>query len=149
MPAPKDPIKYIEWKKHLSLTRIGVPSSAETKQKISQGLIERQRTNPYLRKGMKGKHHSEETKLKLSISKLKDKNPNWAGDTPKHIMDTGHLRAERWFPKIEGKEKHHIDGNPLNNELSNILYVTRKEHMIFDGRLKKLRQIRRNKCALA
>ena len=82
--------------------------------------------------------HTEESKLKISISHLRDKNPNWAGDTPKHTDDTGHLRAERWLPKIEGKEKHHIDGNPMNNELSNILYVTRKEHMKIDGRLIKL-----------
>jgi hypothetical protein len=40
------------------------------------------------------------------------------------------------FPCPKGKERHHIDGNPLNNSPENILLVTRKEHMMADGRKK-------------
>ena len=37
---------------------------------------------------------------------------------------------------------HHIDGNPMNNDPSNIEFLTRRQHMIKDGRLEQF--IKRN-----
>ena len=72
-----------------------------------------------------------------------ENNPNWKGD--KALQISGRYRAEIWFPskpcEVCGKEKterHHVDGNPLNNKVSNIKFLCRKCHMIEDGRLDKL-----------
>ena len=56
---------------------------------------------------------------------------------------SGRAQAERMFPCPKGYERHHIDGNPLNNDPSNIQIVKRKEHMSTDGRLSKT--LERNK----
>ena len=85
---------------------------------------------------------SEETRKKLSESKRREKNPNWKGDNVKKAA--GNLRARRWFKPPIGKEIHHIDGNPLNNDPLNIMFVTRRKHMVLDGRLNNLKQNRRN-----
>jgi hypothetical protein len=41
------------------------------------------------------------------------------------------------YPDCEdqGMDRHHIDGDPLNNELSNIAVYCRRHHMLVDGRL--------------
>jgi hypothetical protein len=39
-----------------------------------------------------------------------------------------------------GYERHHIDGNPLNNDPSNILIVTRRGHQVLDGRMEVLKK---------
>lgn len=136
--GPKDPIKNLEWRKNLSKSKIGKHMDQETKNKISATLREMNKITPTNHKHFLGRKHTDAAKVKQSISKLREKNPNWAGDNPIHKHDTGNLRAERWFPKIPGREKHHIDGNALNNDPSNIMYVTRREHMQLDGRLKNL-----------
>jgi hypothetical protein len=53
---------------------------------------------------------------------------------------TGRVRAQRMYPCPKGYERHHIDGNPLNNNPNNIQIVTHKEHVTIDGRLVKLRE---------
>jgi hypothetical protein len=72
----------------------------------------------------------------IANSKMGSKNPNWKGDNVK-LKRSGNLRASRHIPCPKGYERHHIDGNPLNNDLSNIAIVTRKEHMILDGRYER------------
>ena len=72
-------------------------------------------------------------------------NPNWKGD--KALEDTARERISQpdssaYIPVPNGYERHHIDGNPYNNDPKNILVVQRKEHMINDGRLAKLSMIR-------
>ena len=67
----------------------------------------------------------------------KEGNPNWKGDDI--TEDSGRDRARRWFPAPKGYDRHHVDGNPKNNDPSNIKIVKRKAHMIDDGRLEKLR----------
>lgn len=85
-----------------------------------------------------GFKHSEESKEKMRLSKMGDKNPRWGGDNVQ--AQAGRLRAERKFKNIpDNCERHHIDGNTLNNDPSNIAIVTRKEHMVSDGRLEKLK----------
>lgn len=73
----------------------------------------------------------------------REKNNNWKGGQV--ALQTGRSRAERWYPTrpcdLCGKEKaerHHIDGNPLNNAPENIMFLCRKHHMRLDGRLQKL-----------
>ena len=56
---------------------------------------------------------------------------------------SGRAQAERKFPCPKGYERHHIDGNPLNNDPSNIQITKRKDHMIVDGRIDKT--LERNK----
>lgn len=88
-----------------------------------------------------GKLKSNHSTYCHHCSKIRDRNPNWKGDDVLKVC--GNLRARRWFPKVEGKEIHHIDGNPLNNDPSNIFYAERRQHMELDGRLDAL--IHRNK----
>jgi len=76
--------------------------------------------------------------IKLLGQRL-DKNIRWKGDLCKQA--NGNQRARRMYPCPAGKERHHIDGNPLNNLPENIAFVTRKEHQLLDGRLEKLRLI--------
>ena len=62
-----------------------------------------------------------------------EKKPNWKGD--KATDNSGRERARRLFPTKNGTEIHHVDGNPLNNDPANIRILTRRGHMIVDGRL--------------
>jgi hypothetical protein len=89
----------------------------------------------------KGKTHNypKERKKRISIRvkcNQREKNPMWKGN--KVSNDSARQRAIRWFPAPKGFDHHHIDGNPLNNDPSNIRIQTRKNHMIEDGRLEKL-----------
>jgi hypothetical protein len=61
--------------------------------------------------------------------------PHWKGNNIKNEM--GYLRAKKLFKCPPGYERHHIDGNPRNNSPSNVMIVTKKEHMQIDGRIKK------------
>ncbi len=65
--------------------------------------------------------------------------PAWKGD--KASVKAGRSRALRLFPpqpcSVCGKaraERHHLDGNTLNNDPGNIMFVCRKCHMAKDGR---------------
>lgn len=37
-----------------------------------------------------------------------------------------------------GRDRHHIDGDPLNNDIANIAVYCRRHHMMVDGRLDEL-----------
>jgi len=80
----------------------------------------------------KGKLHSEATKQQIS-KKLEGNKNRWRGDDA--CAKSGQRRAKKLFGTIKGLDKHHKDGNPLNNDPSNIEWVTRKGHMVEDGRL--------------
>ena len=57
--------------------------------------------------------------------------------------DGGRQRARRWYPTrrfcetcgVAPAERHHRDGNQMNNEESNIAWLCRACHMAIDGRL--------------
>ena len=85
---------------------------------------------------MLGKHFSEEAKAKLRVTNSGEKSPLWKGDKAK--PNSGRVRAIKLFPCPRDKERHHVDGNPLNNVSENIAIVTRKQHMELDGRLEEL-----------
>ena len=69
-------------------------------------------------------------------------NSNWRHESNNY--GTGHSRAIATFtlePCVvcgsEKSERHHIDGNYMNNERSNIMFLCRKHHMQEDGRMAK------------
>lgn len=89
-----------------------------------------------------GRVRPPSVRAKLSASKMGERNPNWRGDSI--CEDSGRDRAWRWFASpatcgICGKEtkteRHHKDGNTLNNAPSNIAFLCRRCHMLADGRL--------------
>ena len=88
----------------------------------------------------KGMHHTEEWKKTMSLrlkgkpsyAKGSHRSEEWKQSHRKNNITprSGRVRAERMYPSCpEGKERHHIDGNPLNNDPSNIEFLTHKEHM--------------------
>ncbi len=81
----------------------------------------------------------------LWAQKLGPDNPQWKGDeaTP----GTGNKRCRQTFSLGQcvlcdnsAVDRHHIDGNSLNNEPSNVMILCRHHHMKIDGRLKQLPQ---------
>lgn len=86
--------------------------------------------------GNKGKKRSEETRKKLSESKRGPKNPMWKGDLAS--PEASRQRARRLLNTPKGIDTHHIDGNPYNNDSSNLKPLDRRGHMIMDGRLNNL-----------
>lgn len=58
-------------------------------------------------------------------------------------MSEGRKEARRLYPAPEGYERHHVDGDTNNNEPENVKIVTRRQHMVDDGRMDAL--IKRNK----
>lgn len=46
--------------------------------------------------------------------------------------------AEAFIPNPENKrDVHHIDGNPANNTVENLVWVTRKEHSLIHKKMKE------------
>ncbi len=85
--------------------------------------------------------HTPETKAIIKAGKLGDKNPNWKGDNI--TRGTGNWRAQSLHPgpkpcvRCGAKgERHHVDGNPVNNAPENIAWLCRHHHMEVDGRLR-------------
>ena len=100
-----------------------------------------EKTRGNMRKAQLGRKPPSEVIEKMRKSKLGPLNPMWKGDDVS--PDVSRERARRMYKTPIGKEIHHIDGNPYNNEPENIDFVTRQKHMKKDGRLEKL--IDRNK----
>ena len=74
-----------------------------------------------------------------------DKNPRWMGDNIS--AKSGRLRARKIYPKQDCElcgstktERHHKDGDTLNNHHSNIQFLCRRCHMKVDGRLEVVRK---------
>ena len=111
-----------ETKDKMRLKHLGKKTSEDTKIKISKKL--QGRISPF-----KGHKHSKETVEKIIAA-------HWKGNDV--TKDEGRHRAQKLFPCPKGYERHHIDGNPLNNDPSNIQIVAPKEHLIIDGRIKNL-----------
>jgi hypothetical protein len=117
----------------------GKHHTEETKLKIKSAEIKFYKNHIHHRLGVKNtKEHNEHIRL----AKLREKNPMWKGDKVSKI--TGNNRAERWYKlkpcvRCGGKaERHHKDGNTLNNKPENIAFLCRRCHMKSDGRLDKL-----------
>jgi len=87
----------------------------------------------------RGRPHSPEHRKNLSRALSGKRNPRWKGDDVQVVA--GNHRARSMYPlepcEICGSEKserHHVDGNPMNNTQSNIQFLCRKHHMRVDGR---------------
>jgi hypothetical protein len=109
-------------KEKMRKSHTGKKMSEATKIKISQKL--KGRVSPFL-----GHKHSKETIDKIIAT-------NWKGENI--TKSEGRHRARKMYPCPKGYERHHIDGNPLNNDPYNIRIVKRKEHLVIDGRIKNL-----------
>lgn len=80
---------------------------------------------------------------RCGIDRRGSKHPQWKGDDA--TIATGRDRARRWYPRqtclVCGvpAERHHIDGNTLNNDPSNIAHLCRAHHQEMDGRRERMR----------
>lgn len=90
MAAPKDPIKYVEWKKKMSVVHKGHIVSLEIRKKISEKL--KGRKSP-----MEGRHHSQISKDKISEANSGGKNFLWKGES------VGYSTLYAWVRKKLGK----------------------------------------------
>jgi len=80
---------------------------------------------------------------------------HWTGDGAS--IKTGRTRALRSFPakpcELCGDtnriDRHHIDGNTLNNLEANIVFLCRRCHMASDGRLEKFIELAKRNQPLA
>jgi hypothetical protein len=77
----------------------------------------------------------------ISIKFFAEGNPNWVSNTTN--QGTGRCRANRWYKIPKGLIRHHIDGNPLNNNPENIQIVTRSQHAKIHGFGKHLLEMKR------
>ncbi len=84
-------------------------------------------------------HKANDSGLKRDVTGIR--NSQWKGNDA--TKSSARRRVRTLYDVPEGVEVHHIDGNPWNNERSNLQFVTRKEHMIEDGRLAKLHESNR------
>ena len=95
----------------------------------------------------KGYKQSDEHRKRISASTSGERNHGWKGDRiqPK----SGRSRAQRLYPNIgpchncgnPNSERHHLDGNPVNNAPENIVVICRRCHMLSDGRLGKFKHL--------
>ena len=80
--------------------------------------------------------------VRRSHSQTGANNSNWRKESSNY--GTGHSRAIATFTLepcavcgSEKSERHHIDGDYMNNARSNIRFLCRKHHMQEDGRMAK------------
>lgn len=91
----------------------------------------------------KGHKHSEETKKKLSLQKIGNKNPTWKGG--KHSDGRGYIRMtvspgvyifehrylieQKLGRKLDKNEHvHHINGIKTDNRLENLIVMVKSKH---------------------
>ena len=84
-----------------------------------------------------------ETIKRNSLVQVGANNSMWKGDLAQ--VKSGQCRARSYFKlkpcEVCGSaksERHHKDGNDLNNNPENIMFVCRRHHMLTDGRMKNL-----------
>lgn len=79
----------------------------------------------------------------IRLVRIGEQNPMWRGDNVN--PGSGRDRAQRMYPQEpccicgERGERHHKDGNTLNNKQENIGWLCRRHHMEADGRMARLR----------
>lgn len=89
---------------------------------------------------VKGHKHSKETKRKLAIQKIGEKNPMWKGGK---WLDDGYYRLSQFNGRFEhrvvmenfigrklkrSEHVHHINFNKQDNRLENLMVVSNFEH---------------------
>jgi 5-methylcytosine-specific restriction endonuclease McrA len=87
---------------------------------------------------------------KIGEAKARERHHLWKGDDVSER--SGRSRAQRWFAEkkpcqkcgsTKRPERHHVDGNTANNEPSNIMFLCRRCHMTEDGRINRMKDVRR------
>lgn len=87
------------------------------------------------------------------IIAVRESHPRWKGDDA--TTGAKNMRARQWIPlsgmceKCQVKracDRHHKDGNPGNNEPSNVALLCRRCHMEVDGRLARLKEMQAKYC---
>lgn len=75
-------------------------------------------------------------------------NPQWRGDNATTGNKRG--RAQRKYPLgdcercgASATDRHHVDGDPGNNRIGNVMLLCRRCHMHLDGRLAAIRSLTR------
>jgi len=96
-----------------------------------------------------GRSLTADHRAKIGMSRSREKHPLWKGDDAK--PKTGRCRARNWFEAkpcatcgAARSERHHVDGNTLNNAPSNIQHLCRRCHMTVDGRIENVAGRRKN-----
>ena len=92
-----------------------------------------------------GRPHSDETREKIRQAALR--RPRVPRAKRSTTDAAGREFARRWFPLPEKcdecdsppLDRHHRDGNPQNNDPSNIAFLCRRCHQIADGRHERLK----------
>ena len=89
-----------------------------------------------------------ETRRLIAATKYGAANPMWRGT---EVTDqAGRNRARRRFAATKCSkcgssggqmDRHHIDGNTLNNARGNVIALCRRCHMLADGRLEQFRNL--------
>jgi hypothetical protein len=92
-----------------------------------------------------GRPHSPETRAKIGAAqRARIQRPR----KPESEYLAGHDYARRWIPMpdlcercgvVPPLDRHHKDGNPRNNDRSNIACLCRRCHQTVDGRIEILR----------
>jgi hypothetical protein len=107
MPAPKDPIKYLEWKKNIGASQKGKTFSESHKKKIGDAqrgkknhMYGKKQTEEHRRKNseaLKGRKMSKSWCEKLSKRQMGEKNSQWKGGiTPLCLAIRACLRYREW-----------------------------------------------------
>jgi len=85
---------------------------------------------------------------RITHMNMKEHNGMWKGNDV--TLTNGRVRACHWFgiDKCEicskpAMDRHHRDGNPINNDSSNIQCLCRSCHMRVDGRMDGLKEIQK------
>ena len=96
-----------------------------------------------------GHKHSKETKDKMKISKISEKNPMWkgtfAGDNALHRWVEKRLKRPAICPICNNRKTFDLANKGFyNRELKNWNWLCRKCHMVQDGRIKNLKQYSKN-----
>ena len=140
--------------------------SIQTKKKLSE-ISKGQRRSPSTEfkkdqkahnKGLKledqyTKEKAKEIKKKMSLAKKGNKHPFWKGGKSWTYL---HLNARKAVEKYIGRKLkkseiiHHIDENPENNDLSNLMITNKREHYwLHQGKIepKSVKTMREDKNA--
>ena len=97
--------------------------------------------SPGQKKGYKQTPEHAKARIRRGVNHYR-----WTGDSA--TQNAGRCRARRLYPALSpcikcnsvDSERHHIDGNTLNNEPNNIMWLCTWCHMELDGRLEAVRQ---------
>lgn len=101
-----------------------------------------------------GKKATSQTREKISKKALARPRKPRPRKNPSQTEAAGREFARRWFPMPElcqrcGQkppyDRHHIDGNTLNNDPSNVAFLCRSCHQETDGRKEMLRELGRKR----